>query len=135
MFVTVLFGILHRETRTFDFARAGHDLPLILDASGEQHRFTLGRGHPLGLFPNPALDVQTIVIPPGGLMLMYTDGATEAMNSEYELFGGERIVNSLRERLGAGAPELCRHLLDALAAYCGDAPQSDDITLLVLRAP
>ena len=135
MFVTVLFGILHRETRTFDFARAGHDLPLILDASGEQHRFTLGRGHPLGLFPNPALDVQTIVIPPGGLMLMYTDGATEAMNSEYELFGGERIVDSLRERLGAGAPELCRHLLDALAAYCGDAPQSDDITLLVLRAP
>ena len=134
MFVTVLFGILHRHTRTFDFARAGHDLPMILDSTGEHRRITLGRGHPLGLFPNPALDVQTVEIPLGGLMLMYSDGATEAMNVHHDLFGAERIVEALRQRLDASAPELCRHLLDALSAFCGNAPQSDDITLLVLRA-
>jgi sigma-B regulation protein RsbU (phosphoserine phosphatase) len=134
MFVTVLFGILDRATRRFDFARAGHDLPLILDSRGAQQSFILGRGHPLGLFPNPALDVQTAVLPPGGLMLLYSDGATEAMNQEYELFGVERIVETVRQRLDASAQHLCAHVLATLAAYCGDAPQSDDITLLVLRA-
>jgi len=135
MFVTVLFGIFHRETRRFDFVRAGHDLPLILDPHGKQHSFILGRGHPLGLFPNPALDVQTVILPPGGLLVMYSDGATEAMNQENELFGLERIVATVRQRLQATAQELCTHLLATLAVYCGDAPQSDDITLLVLRAP
>ncbi len=135
MFVTVLFGILHRDTLRFDFVRAGHDLPLILDPHGEQHNFILGRGHPLGLFPNPALDVQTVVLPPGALLLLYSDGATEAMNEQNELFGAERIVETVRQRLYATAQEVCAHLLATLAAYCGDAPQSDDITLLVLRAP
>jgi sigma-B regulation protein RsbU (phosphoserine phosphatase) len=135
MFVTVLFGILHCETRRFDFVRAGHDLPLILDSQGVQQNFILGRGHPLGLFPNPALDVQTTIVPPGGLLLLYSDGATEAMNLQNDLFGVERIVETLRERLQATAQELCAHLLATLAAYCGTAPQSDDITLLVLRAP
>jgi sigma-B regulation protein RsbU (phosphoserine phosphatase) len=134
MFVTVLFGILHRETRRFDFVRAGHDLPLILDHLGKQHSLILGRGHPLGLFPNPALDVQTAILPPGGLLVLYSDGATEAMNQENELFGLDRIVATVRQRLQASAQELCTHLLATLAAYCGDAPQSDDITLLVLRA-
>lgn len=134
MFVTVLYGILHRDTRRFSFARAGHDLPLLLGPTGEHQRLTLGRGHPLGLFPAPALDVQTVEVPRGGMMVMYSDGATEAMNVANDLFGNDRIVAALRERLDASAPELCRHLLDALAAFCGDAPQSDDITLMVLRA-
>jgi serine phosphatase RsbU (regulator of sigma subunit) len=135
MFVTVLFGILHAQTRTFDFVRAGHELPLVLDPQGAQQRFVLGRGHPLGLFPNPALDVQTTVLPPGGLLLLYSDGATEAMNPEHDLFGVERLLETVRERLDATAQELCAHLLATLAAYGGDAPQSDDITLLVLRTP
>jgi sigma-B regulation protein RsbU (phosphoserine phosphatase) len=135
MFVTVLFGILHRETRRFDFVRAGHEFPLILDRHGAQHNFTLGRGHPLGLFPTPALDVQTTVLPSGGLLLMYSDGATEAMNPQHELFGIERIVETVRERLDATAQELCGHLLATLAAFGGAAPQSDDITLMVLRVP
>ena len=135
MFVTVLFGILHRETRRFDFVRAGHDLPLILDSQGAQQNFILGRGHPLGLFPNPALDVQTTILPPDSLLLLYTDGATEAMNPQNDLFGVERIVEAVCQRLHSTAEEVCDHLLATLAAYCGNAPQSDDITLLVLRAP
>jgi sigma-B regulation protein RsbU (phosphoserine phosphatase) len=141
MFVTVLFGILHCGTHRFEFARAGHDLPLILDAHGTPRELTLGRGHPLGLFANPALDIQSIVLPPGGAMLLFTDGASEALSAGNELFGIERIATALgagldrpAAELDRSAAELCDQLLASFAAFRGHAPQSDDITLLLLRA-
>ena len=133
MFVTVLFGILQRDTRQFDFIRAGHELPLILDAQGQRHQFTFGRGHPLALFPNPALDVQSITLPPGGTLLLYTDGATEAMDIHNDQFGAERLAETIRQNPQTSAHALCEQLIAALAEHQGAAPQSDDITLMVLR--
>jgi serine phosphatase RsbU (regulator of sigma subunit) len=134
MFVTVLFGIVHCNTRQFEFARAGHDLPLILDAHGTPQELTLGRGHPLGLFPNPALDIQSITLPPGAAMLLFSDGASETLSSTNELFGIERIATALGAGLELSAAELCDRLLATFAAFRDHAAQSDDITLLLLRA-
>lgn len=133
MFVTVLFGILQRDTRQFDFIRAGHELPLILDAQGQRHQFVFGRGHPLALFPSPALDVQSVTLPPGGTMLLYTDGATEAMDIHNEQFGADRLAETMRQHPHTSAQALCDQLIATLAQHQGAAPQSDDITLVVLR--
>src|SRR5262249_20634254 len=92
MFVTVLYGVLCRDTREFAFVRAGHELPLLLDANGERLALQMGRGHPLGLFPTPMLDAQSVYLPPGGTLLLFTDGVTEAMDARDELFGAQRIV-------------------------------------------
>jgi sigma-B regulation protein RsbU (phosphoserine phosphatase) len=134
MFVTVLYGVLCRETREFTFVRAGHDLPLLIDAGGALLGLTLGRAHPLGLFPNPMLDIQTVQLPPGGMLLLYTDGVTEAMDAQSQLFGAERIVAAVRGADRSSAQQLCDQIVQAVTDYRGLAAQADDITLVAVRA-
>src|SRR5262249_32732997 len=127
MFVTVLYGVLHRRTRAFEYVRAGHDLPLMWDADGAPLAVRQGRGTPLGLFRTPRLAAQTLRLPPGGTLLLYTDGATEAADAQSELFGRERLSVAARAAPTASAQALCDHLVQAVAAYHGAAPQADDI--------
>jgi sigma-B regulation protein RsbU (phosphoserine phosphatase) len=134
MFVTVLYGVLCRETREFAFVRAGHEMPLLLDAAGALLTPAIGRGHPLGLFPVPMLDVQTVFLPPGGTLLLYTDGVTEAMDAHNQLFGSERIIAAVRGAHQTSAQQLCDQLVQAVTIYRGAAAQADDITLLAVRA-
>jgi phosphoserine phosphatase RsbU/P len=134
MFVTVLYGVLCRETNEFAFVRAGHEPPLLLDADGALLTPKMGRGHPLGLFPDPMLDVQTVRLPPGGTLLLYTDGVNEAMDADGKLFGVERIVATVRGAHDASAQQLCDQLVQAVTAYRGMVAQADDITLLAVRA-
>jgi phosphoserine phosphatase RsbU/P len=134
MFVTVLYGVLCHETREFAFVRAGHELPLLLAADGALLTPTMGRGHVLGLFPHPVLDMQTVQLPPGGTLLLYTDGVNEAMDAGSQLFGPERIVATVRGARAASAQQLCDQLVQAVTAYRGTAAQADDITLVAVRA-
>jgi phosphoserine phosphatase RsbU/P len=134
MFVTVLYGVLCRETREFAFVRAGHEMPLLIDAAGALLTLEMGRGHVLGLFPQPMLDIQMVQLPPGGTLLLYTDGVNEAMDADGQLFGQERIVAAVRSAREASAQQLCDQLVQAVAAYRGLAAQADDITLVAVRA-
>jgi serine phosphatase RsbU (regulator of sigma subunit) len=133
MFVTVLYCVLHLPTRMLTFVRAGHDLPLVYDANGDVLPIERGWGHPLGLFPTPLLDTQTIALPPGSTMLLYTDGVTEAVTVQGDMFGPERLRAALREHVDIRPTMLCDLLIDTLTAYSGGAPQADDITLVALR--
>lgn len=133
MFVTVLYGVLDRATREFSYARAGHDLPLVWSPGGEPLTIPRERGLPLALFPDLPLDAQTLVMPEDGMMLLYTDGVTEAMDAQGELFGLEQLVSIVFGRPSGPAQPLCDYLIDILAAYHGSAPQSDDITVVAVR--
>jgi phosphoserine phosphatase RsbU/P len=133
MFVTVLYGVLDIPARELTFVRAGHDLPLVWDATGRPRPLTLGCGQPLGLFPQPMLDLQRIALAPGDLLLMYTDGVSEARDPNAQFFGLEGIQRVVQSRQTAPAQALCDHLTAVLAAYHGSAPQSDDLTVLSLR--
>ncbi|HEU5098359.1 MAG TPA: SpoIIE family protein phosphatase [Roseiflexaceae bacterium] len=134
MFVTVLYGVLRQKTREFSYVRAGHEQPLLLDADDGTMTPEMGRGHPLGLFPNPVLDAQTISMPPGGTLLLYTDGVPEAMDARDELFGTERIVAAIRAVGEASAQELCDRLVQSVTDHHGSPAHADDITLLAVRA-
>jgi sigma-B regulation protein RsbU (phosphoserine phosphatase) len=134
MFITVLYGVLDISTRTFAYARAGHELPLLASASGRLPAVARASGHPLGLFPAPAIDVQTVELPRGGVLLLFTDGATEALDERGDLFGVERLHTAVQEYAGLPAQRLCDQLLETLAVYRGAAPQADDITLLAVRS-
>lgn len=133
MFVTLFYGIFRRSTRELAYARAGHELPVLLDAAGAPLSVARGVGQPIGLFEAPQVDAQTLSVPPGGAVLLYTDGVTEATNASYELFGRERALAVASALPRASAAELCSALLAELAAHHGDAPPDDDITLLVMR--
>ena len=80
------------------------------------------------------LDQQTIAVPAGGGLLLYTDGMTEAMDARGELFGQALLREIVRINRDIPAQELCDRLLRTVQVYHGEAPQDDDITLVVIRA-
>jgi sigma-B regulation protein RsbU (phosphoserine phosphatase) len=132
-FVTVVYGVLCCETREFAFVRAGHEMPLLLGADGALLTPAIGRGHPLGLFPTPMLDVQRLCLPLGSTLLLYTDGVNEAMDANSQLFGSERMVATVRGAREASAQQLCDLLVQVVTEYRGLAAQADDITVLAVR--
>jgi phosphoserine phosphatase RsbU/P len=133
MFVTVLYGVLNRTTRDFQFARAGHDLPLILDARREVVNLTAGVGQLLGLFPNPRIDEQHLTLPAESLVLMYTDGVTEAMDATGDLFGEERLRAVLYAGRNPTAQAACEAVLAEVREFSDYAAQRDDITVIALQ--
>jgi serine phosphatase RsbU (regulator of sigma subunit) len=133
MFITLLYGELNLNDRTFHYVRAGHELPLIWDAACKPIEAPFDYGIPLGLFPQVLLDEQTVNLPPGGTLLLYTDGASEAMDATGTLLGHERLSELALALPDETADELCDRLLQQLLAYQGGTPQSDDITLVAIR--
>ena len=131
-FVTALYGILDASSGTFHYARAGHSLPLVLDAGRQPVEVSHGVGQPLGLFEELLLDEATLDFAPGSLMLIYTDGVTEAVNPQGEFFGDERLLATVRSSDGAGPDQTCEAVWGALQAYQAGTSQEDDVTLLAV---
>jgi len=134
MFVTMLYGMLDAASRQFTYARAGHPPPLLMDAHGDVTCPPMEIAQPLGLFDDMALDEQTVAIPPNGRLLLFTDGITEASDSNGIVFGQERLYAALRASAGASAQGICSAAYDAVCAYCGDLTPQDDVLLVAIQA-
>ena len=134
MFVTMLYGMLDAASRQFTYARAGHPPPLLMDARGDVTCPRMEIAQPLGLFDDMALDEQTVAIPPNGRLLLFTDGITEASDSNGIVFGQERLYAALRASAGASAQGICSAAYDAVCAYCGDLTPQDDVLLVAIQA-
>jgi serine phosphatase RsbU (regulator of sigma subunit) len=134
MFVTVLYGVLDRMRGEFAYARAGHDLPMVCRADGEILMLDHGIGQPLGIVPTPKLDEQRLRLPRGGMMLLYTDGATDGRDVQGAFFGLERLQGAVVASLCDSAQVLCDRLLDMILAHQGGSVQDDDITLVAVHA-
>lgn len=134
MFVTMVYGVLETHTGEFTYARAGHELPLLYGSDGAEIKTAQGQGQPLGMFPEPLLDQQTLTIPPGGMLLMYTDGVTDAMNAAENFFGLARLKEKVQASLKTSAPEMCRQVIGAVSDFQGAHLRFDDLTLVAVRA-
>jgi serine phosphatase RsbU (regulator of sigma subunit) len=132
MFVTVLYGLLDRSTGAFAYARAGHELPVLIDAEGMVRIAEQGLGHPLALFDAPAVDEQTVAVPPGGVLVLYTDGVPDALNPAGACFGLEGLAAALQAAPRGPGQVVCDRLLQAVTVHQGTAPQFDDVTLVTL---
>lgn len=133
LFVTVIYGIFDSFSGDFTFARAGHELPFMVEANGKVTQFPMGKSLPLGLYPDIPLDEQTIPIPAGGTLLLFTDGLSDCRNPLGEEFGRERISATLAGLRGVPAAQACAELVKTLSDFRQEAPQDDDITLVVLH--
>src|SRR5437016_800874 len=134
MFVTLLYGVLNAATREFHYARAGHELPLLYDARGELVALSFTDGQPLGAMDEILLDEQTVVLPSGSTVLLYTDGVTDVLDSQDNPFGLERLHQALLTQRSAPAQVLCETLLEMISAHRAATPQYDDITLVAVQA-
>lgn len=133
MFVTGVFGVLDTRDGTVLFANAGHNAPFHLVHGAGTHMLPNTGGLVLGVMPGIDYEAATLRLGPGDTLFLYTDGVTEAMNGQRELYGDERLAAFLDvpERL---APEpLCAALNRGISEFCAGAAQHDDITMLALR--
>jgi sigma-B regulation protein RsbU (phosphoserine phosphatase) len=134
MFVTLLYGILDTKGMMFSYARAGHELPLILAKEGEEISIEHGRGQPLGLFDAPILDQAEVELPEGSLMALYTDGITDTMNDQQVRYGTERFRAAIADSMGERARVAVDRVWEEVDAFRGNVEQYDDLTLFILKA-
>jgi phosphoserine phosphatase RsbU/P len=133
-FVTALYGVLDTATGEFMYARAGHEPPLLLDASGMVRRLPFQSGMALGLWEEIALDEDHFIMPKGSLLVMYTDGMTDCRNPRGEPFGLERVKTTISGLTGFTAQSSCDQLFETLMQYQNGSKQDDDVTLVAIHA-
>jgi len=128
-FITFFYGVLDLRSRRLEYCRAGHNPPLLLRGGGSV-RLTEG-GPVLGLLPVPGYEQGQAELCPGDLVLLYTDGLTEATDAEDQEFGEARLLDVARTHARQGADRVRVAILDAVTSFAGGQFQ-DDATLLVL---
>ncbi|MDR1509607.1 MAG: SpoIIE family protein phosphatase [Synergistaceae bacterium] len=133
MFVTLFIGMLDMKRNVLEYANAGHNPPVMLH-NGRAFWLPTTAGMALGVMENMEFATQEMPFGEGDLLLLYTDGVTEAMNEEKELFGNDRLIELLsakaEETITVSPKELIETLREAVVNFAGDAEQSDDITML-----
>lgn len=132
-FVTALFGILDVKTGDFNYARAGHEPPLLLTADGNVQRLPHQPGMALGLWENIMLDENSLMLPKGSLLVLFTDGLTDCRNPKGEPFGLERIKHAMANLKKINAQAGCDELFDKLMKYQDGSKQDDDVTLVAVH--
>lgn len=133
LFVTVIYGILNCRTGEFTFARAGHEVPLLVNTSGKVTELPHDPGMPIGMFPDFDLDEQSVTIVSGATLLLYTDGMYDCRNPQGECFGRERLCEVLSGLAGVEAQAACDTMITTLLAYRAGADQDDDVTLVAIH--
>lgn len=131
-FVTVFLAVLDPQSGQLTYANAGHNPPII---AGSQHAQLTKTGIPLGMFEEMRWESETIQLYTGDTLTMFTDGIPEAQNEQDEEFGDDRLINVLQLNLDHSAQDIVDNLVTAVQEFTGDAPQFDDITLVVLQKP
>lgn len=132
MFVTAWMGILNTETGHLEFANAGHNPPLLFRKDGTFEYLKSRAGFVLAGMEGMQYIKQEIDLSPGDRIFLYTDGVTEATDSNNELFGEERLQNYLNEHCSATTEEMLTGVKMAIDQFVGDAEQFDDITMLLM---
>jgi sigma-B regulation protein RsbU (phosphoserine phosphatase) len=131
-FITFFFSVLDSTTGELRFANAGHNPPIVVRASGEAEMLE-GGGPVLGILPIAPYGECRMALAPGDMLVLYSDGVTEATDVNYNEFGEDRFIEVLRQNRGLPAAGIVEAVNSALAAFAAGAPQADDITLVVAR--
>ena len=133
-FITFFWGCLNHETQQFRYVNAGHNPPFLLRKTGEIERLDVG-GIILGLMKTVTPYPEGVVtLKSGDVIVMFTDGVSEAMNANEEDFTEPRLEEVLKSCRSLSAQQIIFDVQRALEAYTRGTPQSDDITMLVLKA-
>jgi sigma-B regulation protein RsbU (phosphoserine phosphatase) len=141
-FITMTYAILNLRTRTMTYARAGHTPLIYVPANGADPRraqilapdgLVLGLKIDNGEMFEKLLQEQTIPLAPGDLYLFFTDGISEAMNAYDDCFGETRLGQLAESHAHLPSDQLRERVLREIAAFVGDAPQHDDMTMILLK--
>ena len=133
MFVTVFYAIYNTKTGLFNYCNAGHNPPHLLRRDGTVSELPLSENTILGIFDGMEFKENTLQLEEGDTLVMFTDGVTEAEDAEYNEFGTDRLDNILRQHANSSCQQIIETVKDGLKNFVGNAEQSDDITMLVVK--
>ena len=133
MFVTVFAGILDLASGMLVYVNAGHDSPFVIRAGAEPEGFPLAGGPPLGTVDDFQYSIEHRQLAPGAMVLAYTDGVTEAQDTNRMLYSGARLKALLASVPTIGARAVVDFVRDDVRRFAAGAEQADDITLLAVR--
>lgn len=137
MFISMLYAVLDTRGSDVTVARAGHDAPLLYRAAGREVLPLRPPGIAVGIDSGSVFDRvivnETVTLAPGDGLLLYTDGATEALDAHESEFGLARLIQSLQASAPKGAAATVENIAAELREFAGEAAQHDDITLIYIR--
>ena len=134
MFVTVFYGIYNTDTGLVEYTNAGHNPPYVVRADGTVDALPMSENIVAGMFDDFTFTQSTLQLDKGDMLVLFTDGVTEAFNTSGEMFDEKGLETTL-ENKGAGKSsyDICQEILKDVNDFSGKEPQSDDITLMAIR--
>lgn len=132
MFVTLFCGALNLQTGELIFSNAGHNPPLLV-RNGVPRYLQLASGFVMGVDPAFQYKADTMQMLPSDVLVVYSDGITEAMNVAKQVYSEERLIEVVRKSCTESAAGIVEAIKTSVTSYAAGFPQSDDITVLVFR--
>jgi len=132
MFTTLFCGLLDVRSGTMTYCNCGHNAPLVLRKDASTFETLRTCGPPLGILDDSNYVPRSIALAPGDVLVLYTDGVTEAENMQKALFGNKRLEEAVLEKRGAPARDVVEHVIARVTDFAKGAVQSDDITCVAV---
>jgi serine phosphatase RsbU (regulator of sigma subunit) len=133
-FATIFYGVLDPATGVLLYCNAGHNPPvLFIGEPADLSNQLVRSGMALGVAEDSQWEQNSVQITPGSVLLLYTDGITDAHNRNNEAFGEQRLTNLARLQVNDSAENILANVLNAVKFHASDSPQFDDMTLMVVK--
>jgi sigma-B regulation protein RsbU (phosphoserine phosphatase) len=133
MFISLAYAILNVRTGSLELCSAGHPAPYLISADGGVSALNGASGVALGAWSDLRYETSRRKLSPGDTLVFFTDGVTEAVNSEKEFYASERLLRLLRTLSGRTVEQITRDILNDVHAFSANHEQADDLTLLAVR--
>ncbi len=133
LFLSTFYATLDTQTGILTYANGGHDWPFWYHAHTQEIEVLMTSGLLLGVFQDIAFVEEKIQLLPGDVLVLYTDGVTEARDQTGDLFGEERLAKVIVEAAACSAQQLAETVVSAVTDFTGAIPQTDDLTLVIVK--
>jgi len=131
-FATLFYGMRNEKTPEFCFCNAGHENPMLFSDGDDPARLATG-GLVLGISNDFPFEEETVTFAKDGVLVIFSDGISEATNAEDDQFGDDRVLELIRAHRHESSSDIINRLVEAVRAHTGNAPQMDDITLIAVK--
>jgi sigma-B regulation protein RsbU (phosphoserine phosphatase) len=138
-YATIFFAIVDLSNQTLHYVNAGHNPPILFrNSTSAKHGLSMTEsleagGPPVGIFAESQYQSEHVPLHTGDVLIAYTDGVVEALNSQREEFGKQRLSDVACSSLSLSAAEICKRIAESLQVFMAETPQWDDITLVVMK--
>lgn len=133
MFFTLFYAVYEPQRQLLTFVNAGHNPPLLHIAENGEQEWLPPTDMAVGLMAGRPYEAGERQLSTGDVLVIYSDGVTEAMDAQFEQFGTERLAQIVTDLAGRSAQDILDGVANGVARHAADVPQSDDLTLLVLK--